>query len=911
MARNFPKAYEPKSVDEKWYEIWQANKIYSASTDTDKETYSILMPPPNVTGILHFGHVLNITLQDLYIRYKRMMGFEVCWFPGYDHAGIATHTKVEAELREEGLTRYDIGREEFIKRVWLWKEKYGGIILKQLRYLGISCDWERTLFTMDESASNAVQETFIRLFDEGLIYKGKRIINWSPLSQTAMSDEEVEFKEVKEHLYTLRYYFPDGKDYLKVATVRPETIFGDVAVAVNPKDERYKDFIGKTVIVPVVGREVKIIADDYAEPTFGTGCVKITPAHDLNDFEVGLRHNLEMPNTFNPDGTLNELTGEFNSVERFEARKRILEKLKEKDLIEKIEDYTHNVGFSYRGKEAVEPYLSDQWFVKMKPLAEDALKVVLDGKVKFHPNHWVKTYEHWMANIRDWCISRQLWWGHRIPVYYTDDGRYTAASSPEEARKKLGLDSNVNLKQDEDVLDTWFSSWLWPLTTMKWLYDGKSENTKELEKFLPTDLLVTAPDIIFFWVARMIMATMKFKKEIPYKDVYFTSTIRDGLGRKLSKSLGNSPDPLNIIDKYGTDAVRFTSLYLSPLGQDVKMDVDVENQDIPSMEIGRNFANKIWNAGRFILMKQEQVNVTESTDKEIPHNPPLIRGNLKDNEFTLADKWIISRYNSTIRNVNDALDNFKVNDYTKILYDFIWRDFCDWYVEIIKVQMNGNFGAEYNQTLVKFAVELYEGILKLLHPIMPFITEEIWHLLYEHPDNESISLQRLPEMNESLIDSNLEENFEFLQSIVDEIRKLRALLNIPPQQKVNVSISAHNNSTFDLLDKEKSIIVTLAKCGELIVGMNISKPESSMGSVIRETEIFLIIDETIDIEKEKIRLNKEIDRLKRNIDGSEKKLSNDKFLGNAPEDVVLFEREKLNSMKESLKKVIINLESLK
>ncbi|MBI5323678.1 MAG: valine--tRNA ligase [Ignavibacteriae bacterium] len=845
MTKEFPKAFEPNTVDKKWYEIWQSNDIYAATTETDKPTYSILMPPPNVTGILHFGHVLNISLQDLYIRYKRMLGYEVCWFPGYDHAGIATHAKVEAELREEGLTRYDIGRDKFLEKVWLWKEKYGGIILKQLRELGISCDWNRTLFTMDDSASNAVQQVFIRLFDEGLIYKGKRIINWSPLSQTALSDEEVEFKEVNEHLYTLRYFFPDGSNYLKVATVRPETIFGDIAVAVNPKDERYKHLIGNSVLVPLVGREVKIIADDYADPTFGTGCVKITPAHDPNDFEVGLRHNLEMLNTFNPDGTLNELTGEFNGIDRFDARKQILEKLKEKDLIEKIDDYTHNVGFSYRGKEAVEPYLSDQWFVKMKPLAEDALKVVLDGKVKFYPNHWVKTYEHWMANIRDWCISRQLWWGHRIPVYYSEDGRYTAANSIEEARNKLGVGINEVLKQDEDVLDTWFSSWLWPLTTMNWLFDSKTEDTKELEKFLP----------------------------------------------------------LNIIAKYGTDAVRFTSLYLSPLGQDVKMDVDVEQQDIPSMEIGRNFANKIWNAGRFILMKQEQVNEGPSTTLSITVGDSF--------DYSLADKWIISRFNSTIKNVNDALDNYRVNDYTKILYDFIWRDFCDWYVEIIKVQLNGSSDSNYNQSFIKFVIGLYEGIIKLLHPIMPFITEEIWHLLYEHPSQESISLQKMPTTDDSMIDLKLEEDFEFLQSIVEEIRKLRSSLNIPPQQKTKVTISAHNDFIYEMMNKDKTIIETLAKCENIKVEKDIQKPESSIGSVVRETEIFLMLDESIDLDKERKRLNKEIERLTRNIEGSEKKLSNEKFIGNAPEDVVMYEKEKLNSMKESLKKVISNFENIK
>ena len=607
MNKEFPKSFNPQIAEEKWYNNWLSNNIFTADNNSKKPAYSILMPPPNITGILHFGHVLNLTIQDLYARSKKMQGYEVCWFPGIDHAGIATQSKVEAELKKEGISRYDLGREDFVAKVWEWKHKYGGIILEQMRKLGISVDWDRVLFTMDENASNAVAEVFVRLFDEGLIYKGKRIINWSPLAQTALSDEEVVFKEVQGHLYTLRYYYEeDASKYLQLATVRPETIFGDVAVAVNPNDERYKDVIGKRVCVPLTNRFIPIIADDYADPTFGTGCVKITPAHDPNDFLVGERHNLEAIQTINPDGTLNELTGEFNGLERFEARKIILEKLQQQYLVEKIENYTHNVGYSERGGEPVEPYLSDQWFVKMKPLAEMALDVVKDGEIKFYPSHWVKTYEHWMKNIKDWCISRQLWWGHRIPVYYTPDGKYTAARNEDEARTKLNIAQDIPLTQDEDSLDTWFSSWLWPLTTMRWLEEDKEEN-EILNKFLPTDLLVTAPDIIFFWVARMVMATKKFKSEIPFKNVYFTSMIRDGLGRKLSKSLGNSPDPLNIIEKYGADAVRFSMAFLAPLGQDVRMDVDIDKQDISSMEIGRNFANKVWNAGRFIMMKQEEV----------------------------------------------------------------------------------------------------------------------------------------------------------------------------------------------------------------------------------------------------------------------------------------------------------------
>ncbi len=902
--KEFPKAYEPSNVESKWYDKWQKNKIYKTDAGSDKKKYSILMPPPNVTGILHFGHVLNNTLQDIYIRWKRMLGYEACWFPGTDHAGIATQTKVESELKKVNLTRYDLGREKFLEKVWEWREKYGGIILKQLRFLGISCDWDRTLFTMDEAPSRAVSEVFVRLFDQGLIYKGKRIINWSPLSQTALSDEEVEFREVNEHLYTFRYYFADGSGkYLNVATVRPETIFGDVAVAVNPNDERYKDYIGQMVIVPLAGRKVPVIADDYADPAFGTGCVKITPAHDPNDFEVGLRHNLEMINTINPDGTLNSLAGEFDTLERFEARKRILVRMKENDLVEKIEDYTHNVGFSYRGGEPVEPYLSDQWFVSMKPLAGEALKVVLDGQVNFYPNHWVKTYEHWMTNVRDWCISRQLWWGHRIPVYYSEDGRYTAATTPGEACRKLGLPASSQLRRDEDVLDTWFSSWLWPLTTMNWLADGKAEDTPELKAFLPSDLLVTAPDIIFFWVARMIMASLWFKKQIPFRDVYFTSMIRDGQGRKLSKSLGNSPDPLNIIEKYGTDAVRFTMIYLSPLGQDVKMDVDVKEQDIKSIELGRNFANKIWNAGRFLLMKADLADLPG-------FSPGKEDSQLLPDDMSLADKWIQSRFHSTIRSVISTLDNYKVNDYSKVLYDFIWRDFCDWYIEIIKVQLNHKVEASYQQGLLRFAINMYDNMMKLLHPVMPFITEEIWHLLGDRPDDESISLQDYPELNINMIDSSIEDNFGLIQAVVEEIRRLRAGSNIPPGQKIPVVISCANPETAGLFESLSNVIKNLASCKSVEINPDGPKPEGSLSSVVREIDIYLILGDVIDLDKEKERLKAEIERLERNIRTTESKLSNEKFVANAPENIVAYEREKLESFRNSLVKTKENLSGL-
>ncbi len=900
---NFPKAYDPSTLEDKWYKKWQENNIYKADNNSAKPKYSILMPPPNVTGILHFGHVLNQTIQDVYCRWKRMDGYEVCWFPGMDHAGIATQSKVEASLKEEGLTRYDLGRDEFVKKVWLWKDKYGGIILNQLRKLGISADWSREIFTMDDAPSKAVQEVFIRLFDEGLIYRGKRIINWSPLARTALSDEEVEFKEVHEKLYTLRYYFVDSDEYLQVATVRSETIFGDIAVAVNPKDERYKDKIGKKVRVPLVNREVKVIADEHADPEFGTGCVKITPAHDPNDFLVGERHGLEIINTINPDGTLNENTGEFSGVDRFEARKAINAKLRELDLIEKEEDYSHNVGFSQRGGEPVEPYLSDQWFVNMKPLASLALEQVQNGGVALHPSHWVKTYEHWMNNIRDWCISRQLWWGHRIPVYYTEDGRFTAASDEKTARTKLGLGDNDKLTQDEDVLDTWFSSWLWPLTTMNWLHDGESEESDDMKKFLPTDLLVTGPDIIFFWVARMIMATSKFKDEIPFKDVYFTSLIRDGMGRKLSKSLGNSPDPLNIIDKYGTDAVRFTIIYLAPLGQDIRMDVDVKAQDIPSMEIGRNFANKLWNSGRFIMMNLEGIDESNNIDVNSIKS-------LDESELSVADKWIRSRYHTTIKQLRNSLNNFNLTEYSKTLYDFVWRDFCNWYIEILKIQLRRASSNEYKYSLVKFTIDIFEGILKLLHPAMPFITEDLWHIISDKDENDSISIQNVPEFHQNLVDDKIETQFELLQMLVEEIRKLRSSVNAQPSVKLPLIISPKDADQKVLFESFKETIAGLAKCSDIEIKENADKPDKSLASVIREVRLYLVIGGSIDIEQEKQRLEKEIKRLEGNINGSMKKLSNEKFVNNAKPEIVEYEQQKVESMKESLAKVKENYNAL-
>jgi len=839
--------------------------------------------------------VLNITLQDIYIRWHRMQGYEVCWFPGIDHAGIATQVKVEQELAAEGVTRHQLGRERFLERVWQWKERYGGIILEQMRALGISCDWSRTLFTMDESASTAVREVFIRLYDEGLIYRGKRIINWSPRLQSALSDEEVVYRPVTEELLVLRYALEEGGGFVPVATVRPETIFADVAVAVHPDDERYRSVVGKRVRVPLTERFVPVIADEAVDPAFGTGALKITPGHDAVDFEIGQRHGLPLLVCLTPEGRLNELAGPFAGLERFEARRRVTERLQELGLLERREPYTHNVGFSERSGEPVEPYVSNQWFVRMKPLAEPALQVVLEGKIRFHPEHWVRTYEHWMRNIRDWCISRQIWWGHRIPVYYAPDGRYTAARSPEEARQRLGLDPEVPLEQDPDVLDTWFSSWLWPLTTMRWLADGVTEETPDLRVFLPTDLLVTAPEIIFFWVARMIMATLKFRGTIPFRDVYFTSVIRDGYGRKLSKSLGNSPDPLPIIAKYGADAVRFTMIYLSPLGQDVRMTIDERTQDIPSMEIGRNFANKLWNAGRFLWLKSQQYGVSSKP--------------IADEALTLPERWIRSRFAAALRATEAELRHYHVNDYARLLYNFVWNDFCDWYLEALKVLLQRST-AEEAAGRCRFALELYEGILRLLHPVMPFITEELWHLLWERREEEFLCVAAAATAAEAWHSAEDEENFSLLQAFIGEARRLRSLLGLPPQECPQLFIRAVTSEIIQLLGSHRWLLEALVPCHATVLDAHSPVPPRALTGVVRGTEIFLVPSSDYDLTTELERLQREIARLQRLLEETQAKLQNPAFLQRAPSAVVEREREKEQSFQQSLAKLHERLATL-
>ncbi len=894
-----PKAYDPAEAEEKWYRYWYERGLFEVSDDPDAKPYTIVMPPPNVTGMLTLGHVLNNTIQDLYIRWHRMRGHAAVWVPGTDHAGIATQVKVVESLRAEGIDYRQLGREGFVERVWLWRENFGGIILSQLKTLGVSVDWDRLRFTLDEPLSQAVCDVFVRLFDEGLIYKGKKIVNWSPASQTTLSDEEVRHRDVNDKLYTLRYRRADGTGTILVATVRPETIFGDVAVAVNPEDERYRDLVGTRVVVPLVGREVPVVADAYAKIEFGSGAVKITPAHDPNDYEVGLRHELPMPNTINPDGTMNELAGPLAGLDRFEARRRAVEMLESEDLIESIEDYTHSVGYSERGGEPIEPYLSDQWFVRMEPLAEPALEAVRQGHIHFHPEHWVKTYEHWLRNVRDWPISRQLWWGHRIPVYYAEDGRFTAAHTVDEARTKLHLPPEATLRQDEDVLDTWFSSWLWPFSVHGW--GSLERNDAALRNFYPTDLLVTGPDIIFFWVARMIMAGLKFMQgepgadgtpresfedRVPFRDVYFTSMIRDMKGRKMSKSLGNSPDPLEVIRTYGADALRFTIIYLAPTGQDVRFSEEL-------CELGRNFANKVWNAGRFLAMKWSDA--FEEGDRDFP-------GELSALEpITDSDRWILSRFHSTLDQVFDALERYRINEYSKLIYDFVWRDFCDWYVELLKTELSTAGSDRLRpRTMLRFAFGLYDQVLRMLHPIMPFVTEEIWQTLRRRPEGAAIAVARFPHPDPHMVSVEVESEFAFVQEATEAIRRMRGEASVPPSRAVDVVISASDADTLDVLERTGALMRRLARIESLEIGTELAKPTLSATEVVGDAEVHVRLEGLIDIDREREKTSKEIDRLEGQLRSVRGKLDNERFVANAPEEVVDREREKLTMFEDQI-----------
>ncbi|HET7153635.1 MAG TPA: valine--tRNA ligase [Candidatus Kapabacteria bacterium] len=917
------KTYSPNEIEQKWYEYWEKSGFFKAQRDPAKKPFVIVMPPPNVTGSLTLGHVLNHTIQDVYTRWHRMKGDEACWVPGMDHAGIATQAVVEKRLlAEEKLTRHDLGREKFVERVWEWKKNYGGLIGKQLRRLGISCDWDREKFTLDDDLSAAVREAFVRLYEKGLIYRGKRIINWDPKLLTALSDEEVEHKTRNGKLWHFKYPIigadgkPSTKDFIIVATTRPETMLGDTAVAVNPKDERYKNLVGKKVLLPLMNREIPIIADDYVDSSFGTGAVKVTPAHDPNDFEMGQRHNLPTINIMHPNAVLNENAGAYAGLDRFAARKKVVADMEAAGFVSKIEDYTNSVGYSQRSDEVIEPYLSDQWFVKMKPLAEKALKVVLDGEIKFHPEHWVKTYDHWMTNVRDWCISRQLWWGHRIPVWYCvgDDECKLECKQPIVSRttpEKCPHCGSKNLRQDEDVLDTWFSSWLWPISVFGW-----PNETDDLQYFYPTNLLSTGPDIIFFWVARMIVAGLEFKCKVPFRDVYFHNIIRDGEGRKLSKSLGNSPDPITVMDQYGTDALRFSILYIAPMGQDVLFDVE-------KCEIGRNFANKIWNAARFLMMKKAECEATLG-------NPMFQTHVLKDEAKELADWWIEGRFHAKAYELNGAIETFNVNFYSKSIYSFIWNEFCDSYVEIVKNRIAKSSDTGKNMALCNFAIGIFEQALCYLHPVMPFITEEIWQTLRVRKEGETIMRQPLEESimgimsNDNLL--RRQEYFtktgwemDYIIDSVERIRQMRKENNIPPAKALEAFVrlpQAVHDERFRFINPEwiethKSYIEDICRVTLTITDSDNSLPKVRSSSVVHETEIFLSLEGLIDVEKERDRLTKEIARLTGQTEATKKKLENPSFADRAPKDVVEKERAKLASFADAIKKLEESLAALK
>jgi valyl-tRNA synthetase len=881
-TRELSKAYSPEETESRWYEYWLKHNLFHALPNPDRKSYTIVIPPPNVTGALTMGHVLNNTIQDAFIRWKRMQGYEACWIPGTDHAGIATQHVVERSLRKEGKSRHELGREKFLDRVWQWKEEYGGTIIKQLRRLGTSCDWERERFTMDEGLSNAVKEVFIRLYEKGLIYRGKYIVNWCPTDHTAISDDEVNHADADGHLWYIRYPLKDSDAYIVVATTRPETMLGDTAVAVNPDDARYRHLIGKKVILPIVNRELEVIADQYVDPAFGTGFVKVTPAHDQNDFEIGLRHNLERIVVLDISARMNEhVPTKYRGMDRYECRKALIDDLKSMNLLEKVTAHPLNIGKCYRCNTVIEPYLSDQWFVKMRPLGEPALKAVLDGSIRFYPERWVKTYEHWMTNIRDWCISRQLWWGHRIPVYYCNDcGEMIVAREHPPACPSCG---KTKIRQDEDVLDTWFSSWLWPFSVLGW-----PDKNADLKYFYPTDTLVTGPDIIFFWVARMIMAGLEFMGEIPFRDVYYTSIVRDVEGRRMSKSLGNSPDPIDVINEYGADALRFTILFLAPLGQDVQYSNE-------KCEIGRNFANKIWNAGRFLLMNKQTIGYTPGA------------ANLHKNPI---DDWILSRLHTTIESLTDALDRFHINEAAKIIYGFIWHDYCDWYLEMIKYRFYTAEEPEVREATLARALDIFETALLLLHPIMPFITEELWWSIGERSEGDSIMKAFWPEVKPELIHKDAEQEIEILQSLISTVRSIRGEMNVPPAKETELHIRVAGHTFSELVNRHEAYVKRLGKISALRLGPDIPRPPYSASDVVDGNELYLPLKGIIDMEIERRRIGKEIERLEKAIQSVEKKLLNEQFLSRAPQAVIEKEKDKLSSFNVTLEKHRENIKIL-
>ncbi len=870
MEKELPKIYEPQEVESRIYKMWEDGHYFRAQKTEGRKPFTIVMPPPNVTGQLHMGHAMDATLQDILIRFKRMQGYDALWLPGVDHAGIATQIKVEEELRKEGKTRYDLGRELFLERVWEWKRQYGDRIVKQQKKLGASCDWERARFTMDETCSKAVREVFVSLYEKGLIYKGSRIINWCPNCVTALSDAEVEYVDKPGYLWHIRYPLADGSGEVVIATTRPETMLGDTGVCVNPNDERYTHIIGKTVILPLVNKEIPVVADDYAEMEFGTGCVKMTPAHDPNDFEVGLRHNLEVIRVLDDNGKVNEFGGKYEGMDRYEARKAIVADLEAQGYLVKIEDHAHNVGTCYRCHNDVEPIISAQWFVKMKPLAEEALCVVREGETKFVPERFSKTYMNWMEYVRDWCISRQLWWGHQIPAWICAEcGHITVSREDATVCAKCG---STHIERDPDVLDTWFSSALWPFETLGW-----PEKTADLDYFYPTDVLVTGYDIIFFWVSRMIFSGCEHTGKTPFHTVLIHGLVRDDKGRKMSKSLGNGIDPLEMIEKYGCDALRMNMVTGNSPGNDMRFYVE-------RCEAMRNFANKLWNASRYVLM-----NVTEDTKNQLPEAEKL----------EIADKWVLSKLNTLVTEVTDNLNRYELGIAVQKIYDFIWDTYCDWYIELTKARLYSD-NQESKETAISVLVYVLDQILRLLHPFMPFITEEIWQTIPH--DGDALIIAQWPQSSEAMSFLKEEAAMESVMQAIRAVRNRRAEMNVPPSKKATLYVVTQKQEAF----KEGiPFILRLAFADEVIVAATDPEGYSDMaGAVTADAKLYMPMAQLVDVAKELERVEKELEKAQKNLSSIEGKLSNEKFTSRAPEAVVNAEREKAEKLRTLIAQLV-------
>ena len=874
-------AYDPADIEAKWYRFWEENNLFETRVDSSRAPHTIMMPPPNVTGRLHMGHALQDTIQDAITRIRRMQGREALWLPGLDHAGIATQNVVERTLNEtEGRTRHDLGRDAFIERVWRWKEEYGGEILEQKRRLGDSCDWSKQRFTMDEGFTRAVQDVFVRLYEDGLIYRGDYLVNWCPVDMTALSDEEVDNVERSGSLWYIKYPLADGTGHVTVATTRPETMLGDSGIAVHPEDDRYTHLVGKVAVLPLLGRELPIIADEYVKADFGAGALKITPAHDKNDFEIGKKHDLATVTVINPDGTINEQGGPYAGMDRFDAREKIVQDLEANGLLVKVEDYAHAVPISSRSKAIVEPLISRQWFVKMKPLAEPAIDAVRTGEITFHPSRWANEYFRWMENIRDWTISRQLWWGHRIPVwYYTDQGG--------EKDESLGFIVSIEqpepgMVQDEDVLDTWFSSWLWPFATLGW-----PEQTRELQYYYPTNVLVSGYDILFFWIARMIMAGYYCMGEKPYSNIFITGMIKDQQGRWMSKSLGNGIDPLDMIDQYGADAVRFSLTILCAQGQDIKLDPT-------KFEMGRNFANKIWNAynvfGQFM-------------DEDVAYKRKRPFG-----ELELAEQWIVHRLNVTIGALDEAMDRYRLNEALGLIYDLFWKEYCDWYLELIKPP----YGEDLEEDKIALAVEVYEKLIHLLHPFMPFITEELWQKLRPRRKGEALIVADWPVQNEPEMDLQAGQMFGVIQEMISGIRNVRSEYNVPPNQDITAIINLPRNED-DLaaaISNHQNYFDKLARVSQLTVGSDIEKPPASASIVVGRNAVYIPLSGIIDLDVERERLMKSMEQTNSFLGSVQRKLRNPQFITKAPPEVVARERQKESDALGELNRIRENLSDL-